>query len=647
MIDISLKQMKKSYAADIVLRDVNLEVHSGEKIGLIGPNGSGKTTILKIIAGKTDCDEGSRFVHRDKKIGYLDQIPAFPESYTVTDVLNGAFAPVIEVKRKMRALEDTFEDRSENHGHADADRRMAAYGKLQVEFERQGGYEYETKLEKICTGLKLMPDFLRRYFRHLSSGEKSIVVLAKILLESCDVMLLDEPTNHLDIEAIEWLESYLGDFPGGAIIVSHDRYFLDKTVHHILELEGGRTEAYHGNYTYFVKERERRLFAQFEQYKNQEKKIKAMEAAIKRFREWGRRSDDPRMFRKAANMEKRIERMEKVDKPVLERRRIKLNAANSRRSGTDVVSLERLAKRFDGTALFEDLNGLIRYREHVAVLGRNGSGKSTLLKLMLGQLESDEGTVRMGSQVRVGYLEQEVSFPDPQRTIIDEIRHVLEVDAGKARAYLAKMLFLRDDAFKQIANLSGGELVRLKWCLLMHQDINFLVLDEPTNHLDIDSREVLEEYLSEFAGTILFVSHDRFFINKMADRVLHLADKRLTNYPGNYDDFKETRSRIDQRAGDERGAQKKQSDGALRQSRKSGLSRHTGKRSQYVKSGSKNRKRKLEADLDTLESAIAELESEMAKHPSDYQKQQDLHKEQSKLHRRLDELLEALIELEA
>lgn len=403
---------------------------------------------------------------------------------------------------------------------------------------------------------------------------------------------------------------------------------------HDVELEGGKTEVYHGHYSYYVEEKDRRLFAQFEQYKNQEKRIKAMEAAIKRFREWGLRSDDPRMFRKAANMEKRIERLEKIDKPILERRKIKLDPSKSGRSGKDVAEIRNLTKRFEGSTLFEDLNGLIRYRERVAILGRNGSGKSTILKLMLGQLPPDKGEIKIGSQVKVGYLEQEVSFPDQERSILDELRYVLEIDQGKARTFLAKVLFSKEDVFKNIGSLSGGELVRLKWCLLMHQDINFLVLDEPTNHLDIDSREVLEEYLQEFTGTILFISHDRFFINKMADRILHLENHRLVNCLGNYDDFKEMQSRrrptLKVDTGNKEEQKKKADENQL----------------QKQKKGSENRKKKIEADMEDIEHSISRLEAEMKKYPTDFEKQQALYMDGEELNRKLEKLLVELIEMD-
>ena len=634
MIDISLKHIKKSYGADLVLQDVSIEIHSKDRIGLIGQNGSGKTTTLKIIAGREEYDEGSLFIDKDKKIGYLDQIPEFPDTYTVLDVLNGAFSPLTKLKRKMKALEQAFAEKGEPGDSVFEKKYMDEYGKLQTEFEQKGGYESETNLEKICTGLKLSSDFQTRRFSRLSSGEKSIVVLGKILLESCDIMLLDEPTNHLDFEAIEWLETFLVEYPGDVVIISHDRYFLDKSVNKIVELEGGRTEVYHGHYSYYVEEKDRRLFAQFEQHKNQEKKIKAMEAAIRRFREWGRRSDDPRMFRKAANMEKRIERMEKIDKPVLERRKIKLDPSKSRRSGKDVVEIRNLTKRFGDSALLEDLNGLVRYQERVAILGRNGSGKSTILKLILGQMSPEKGEIRIGSQVKVGYLEQEVSFPDQERSILDELRYVLGIDQGKARALLSKVLFYREDAFKKIASLSGGERVRLKWCLLMHQDINFLVLDEPTNHLDINSREVLEEYLMEFTGTILFISHDRFFINKMAHRILHLDSHRLANYPGNYDDFKEMQSEpspaIRIEAGHKDKLKKKAGENRFREQKK----------------GSENRKKKIEAEMEDIEDRIRRLESDMEQHPTDFERQQALYTDGEELKRKLEILFNELIEIE-
>lgn len=632
MIDVSLKHIKKSYGAVSVLHDVNMDIQEKDRIGLIGQNGSGKTTVLKIIAGREEYDNGTLTVNKDKKTGYLDQIPVYADEYTVSDVLSSAFLPLIQLKDEMRKLEKIFAKGFEAGSDETTAKQMQTYGKLQTEFERMGGFEYEVHLERICMGLKLSADFLDRRFNLLSSGEKSIVVLGKILLESCDILLLDEPTNHLDFDAIEWLEAFLKEYPGCVVIISHDRYFLDRSVNKIVDLEAGRTEAYHGNYSYYIEEKERRLFAQFEQYKNQEKKIKAMEAAVKRFREWGRRSDNPDMFKKAAHMEKRIEKMEKIDRPILERKKIRPASSAGKRSGKSVVEIKNLSKQFNGNILFQSINELIRYRERVALLGKNGSGKSTIIKIILGKIPPDRGTIHIGSQVNVGYLAQEVSFPVQERTALDEVRYVLEMEQGEARKYMAKFLFFRDDVFKKIFSLSGGELVRLKLCLLLYQDINFLVLDEPTNHLDIDSREVFEEYLQEFTGTILFVSHDRYFINKMADRILLLENDTWTNYPGNYDDLKDIQSRM-QPAKKNVQPEKDTKQSNIRQDQKQ-------------QRGRENRRKIIEADMEEIENKILLLEADMVKFPSDYEKQQVLYIEKETLKGELEKLFDELIELE-
>lgn len=621
MIEIGLKNIEKSYGADKIINNVSFEVHSHDRIGLIGRNGTGKTTILKIISGRERYNNGVLSIRKGATIGYLDQIPVFPESFTAMDVLNTVFKEAFEMKEKMNLLEEQLSKETDEG----IEREIEAYGELQFKFEQLGGYDIDTRIDKICTGLRIDKRMRNQPFNSLSGGEKTIVGLSKTLLQSCDILLLDEPTNHLDIASLSWLEEFLRAYKGAAVIISHDRYFLDQTVTKIIELEDGESDIYHGNYSWYVQEKEDRLMSQFEAHKNQEKKIKAMQKAIKRFRDWGARADNPKMFKKAKQIENRIEKMVRIEKPLLDSKKIKLHFSGDRRSGKDVIWGEKVKKSFADKTIFSGADFSIRYSERVALFGKNGSGKTTLMKMILRQWKPDSGDIVVGASVTNGYLAQKVSFKDENQTILAYIRRQLLVDEGKARNLLASFLFYKDDVFKKIKDLSGGEKARLKLCELMHQDINLLLLDEPTNHLDIDSREMLEDALSDFNGTILFISHDRYFINKLSKRILAIEEGKLVEYFGNYDDYRDKVLRIKndfQNQNDTR-ALKPVSEGGDKSSLK-------------IRRKAENRKKALEARIGEIESNIKQKENEMEKHPADYEKQRTLYEEKRILQQNLD-----------
>lgn len=629
MIDLSLNNIQKYYGANKVLEDITFEVKAGEKIGLIGGNGSGKTTILKIIAGIEDLNGGTLSIRKGATVGYLDQIPVYPDDYTVIDILNSAFEDIYEIKNKMRCLERQM---GSEEGKKLED-IMRKYGELQSLFEYKGGYQIDEKINKICAGLKMGEAFTKRRFTDLSGGEKTTVILGKILLQNPDILLLDEPSNHLDIESVEWLEEYLKEYGKTVLIVSHDRYFLDRVVSKIVEVERGKAYFFNGNYSYYLEEKERRLNQQLEQYNNQQKKIKAMEDAIKRFRDWGTRADNEAMFKKAKNMEKRIERMDKVDKPILKKPKIKVNFAGGR-SGKDVISIEGLKKGFTNNILLDSVDLKIRYGERIAILGKNGAGKSTLLKLIMNHQIPDEGNIKIGSGVNIGYLEQEVVFSNEENTVLTEFIENVLASEGEARNLLARFLFRNEDVFKKVKNLSGGEKTRLKLCIMMHKDINTLILDEPTNHLDIDSREMLEKALSRFNGTIVFVSHDRYFINKISNRVIEVENKKLVNYPGNYEFYK---------------LEKLKRKNLLE---KNNIESKTKKNNNYKKQKSIKQQNSLSKDISSLEKEIESLEamikrmdSEMEKHSEDYIKLNEIYSEKIELQKKLDKLIEEWVEL--
>lgn len=657
MIQAALKEIQKYYGANKILENITFEIKSGERVGLIGQNGCGKTTVFKILSGSEKYDGGSMSIRKGAKIGYLDQIPIYSNEFTVIDVLSQAFKGISEIKNEMQQLEYKMGTSTEN----ELEKTMKRYAYLQESFEALEGYSIEEKISKICTGLKFNEKFLQKKFSLLSGGEKTTVILGKILLESPDILLLDEPTNYLDVDAIEWLEEFLCAYKGTTLIISHDRYFLDRVVTKIIEIEEGNNDLYHGNYSYYVLEKERRILEQLEAYNQQQKKIKSMEDAIKRFRDWGTRGDDERFFKKAANMQKRIEKMDKVDRPMLNRKKIQLSFNESIRSGKDVLDISDLKKSFDSKILINKGELSLKYLDKTALLGKNGCGKSTLIKIIMdeyinnyygshdevlisylpdfSQYRKEEGIVKIGSNVKIAYLDQNVSFTNEKHTIIDAFRDMVSVSEGRARGLLSKFLFYGEDVFKKVETLSGGERSRLRLCQLMHQDINLLILDEPTNHLDIDSREMLEMALGEFEGTILFISHDRYFINKTANRIVELKNQNFINYNGDYDYYKNERKKEEFKKVSDKNNENKN---MLKNNKSNNIKVHTSNKKEQdklEKARLKNQK-KLEEDIADFEIKIDDINKEIEIYASDYTKLTELYSDKEKLQKELDRLIE-------
>lgn len=531
MIACSIQNIKKMYGGNLIFERISLEINENERIGIVGRNGSGKSTLLRLMAKIEDPDEGKIHWRKNTEVGYLEQIQAEMNGLTVYHVLKSAFETLNDLEIQMQEYEEKMQDPLENVSDL-----VIQYGEIQERFSFLGGYERDAQIEKVCRGINII-SLLELTFQQLSGGEKTKVALATILLKQPDFLLLDEPTNHLDISAVEWLASFLDDYPGTVVIVSHDRYFLDETVTKIIDLEDGEAVMYETNFSNHIKEKESRLLKEFQDYQEQQKKIKKMREAIKRLREWANRANPPNegLHKRARNMERAIERMEKIDKPLLHRNKMGLDIETADRSGKDVVRLEDVKKRFEEHLLFENVNMHIRYQERVAIIGENGTGKSTLIKILLQSQQPDVGTVYIGNNVKIGYLSQHV-FQDinPTKTVIEVFREQIAVEEGRARHILAQFLFYGYAVFRKVSELSGGEKMRLRLAQLMYEDINTLVLDEPTNHLDIDSREVLEEALENFQGTIIAVSHDRYFLDKIFRRIYWIEDKTVYDYDGNY-----------------------------------------------------------------------------------------------------------------
>ena len=535
MIDISVSNLVKEFeVGHKILDGLTFQVDTGERVGLLGPNGCGKTTLLRILTGVLDYDEGDVVIAPGKRMGLISQIPVYPAGYTVEDVLATAFEPLREMEREMAAL-------AEQMGEGTDPALLARYDKLTAAFEAAGGYETDTKTNKVCNGLTIPQSMREQLFDKLSGGEKTRVNLARLILEDTDILLLDEPTNHLDLRATEWLEEYLDKFKGTVLTVSHDRYFLDKVVNRIVEIQAGKAEFYSGNYSFYVVEKERRYEEKLRQYEKEQAKIEQLEKAAEQMRVWAYSGMD-KTFKRVKSMEKRIERMRTTDRPTKERK-MEVRFGEREFRGDEVLTIKGLTKSFGERTLFSNLSLEVAGGERIALLGDNGSGKTTLLKILLGEEEPDAGKVRMGPTVKVGYLPQHVHFDHPERNLVDTLIYEQDCTAQTARNRLAAFKFRGEDVFKPVSALSGGEQSRLRLCMLMDEKINLLILDEPTNHLDIQSREWIEEAVEEYEGNLLFVSHDRYFIDRFASRIWMLEDGHITDFRGNYQEYQAARAR--------------------------------------------------------------------------------------------------------
>lgn len=523
MIDINSNKINKSYGTEIVLKDIDMTIQKGEKVALIGTNGSGKTTILKLISKIENQNSGEISIRKNAVVGYLSQIPEVND-IIIKDYIYKAFDSLLELKKKLESLEENLTSDI---------KAIEKYTKLQEEFIDKGGYEYETKIAKVLAAFDITDEMLQRNFNSLSGGEKTIMSLIKLLLQEPDILLLDEPTNHLDIRRIEWLENYLNSYKGTVVIVSHDRYFLDKVVNKVFLLTKRGIESYFGNYSYFIKENENRLMLEFKAYKDQQKIIEAMKKSIKRLREYGHLCGDSGgeiFYRRAASIEKRLEKLEKLDKPD-EKKKLNVDFSDNSRTGHDVLTLKNLNLGFKDKQLLDRVKLELYYKEKVCLIGENGSGKTTLIKEIL----KGNPSIKLGTNIKLGYIPQEIIFENSESTILEEARKHFIGPEEHLRSALFKFLFAGDTIYKKIKYLSGGEKVRLKLFCLIQNKYNFLILDEPTNHIDMDTREILENALIDFNGTILFISHDRYFINKVATHILELKDKKITKLIGNYD----------------------------------------------------------------------------------------------------------------
>ena len=592
MVDISVKNLVKFFViGENLLDGLTFEIQEGERVAILGRNGCGKTTLLKILTGEMDYDDGEVYVNPNKRLGLISQIPHFPEGFLVEDVLHSAFADLWNIRMRMEAIEKQMQSGSDSE-------LLREYDRLTAAFQAGGGYETDVETDKICNGLGITRQQRQQEFDSLSGGEKTRVNLARLLLEKTDILLLDEPTNHLDLRSVEWLESYVNTFKGTVVVISHDRYFIDRVAQRVIEITDGHAEFYSGNYSFYMDEKQARFDLQMKQYEQEQAKLKQLGFTVERMKGWG--INNRTLYRRAMSIRHRMERIRKTEKPKKERT-MKASFGEKDFSGDVVFKIKGLSKSFGEHALFSDVNLNVEGGERIALLGDNGSGKTTFLSCLLGD-ESCQGKIQFGPTVKVGYLPQILHFDHPERSLYDTMLYEKNCTPQTARDRLGAFLFQGEDVFKTVGTLSGGEQSRLRLCMLMDEKINLLILDEPTNHLDIASREWVEAAIEEFEGTLLFVSHDRYFIEKFAERIWLLQDGMIRDFPCGYQKY---RSILEHEA-----ALKAESPAAPKQKK------------EKPKGGTKDsekRLRALEREIEKQEQSIAALDKQIEEAASDYQ----------------------------
>ena len=598
MIEISVTGLQKSFDLEKKILDgLTFQINSGERVGLLGKNGAGKTTLFRILTGEIDYDAGEVAIASDRRVGLISQIPVYPAGYTVKDVLQSAF-------ERMRRMADEMERLSAQMAKGDeSEETLRRYGELSARFEGLGGYDTATAVNKVANGLSIPADMRTRLFDTLSGGEKTRVNLGRLILEDTDILLLDEPTNHLDLHAIEWLEEYLASFKGTVVAISHDRYFLDRTITRVIEIMDGHAEFYNGNYSFYAVEKERRYLEKMRQYEKEQAKIRQLEAAADKLHLWAFMGNDA-LHKRAFSMEKRIERMRTTDKPTREKK-MTAQFRSSEFLGDEVLTLKGVGKSFGERTLFSGVDLKVAGGERIALIGDNGTGKSTLLRCITGEETPDRGWIHLGPAVKSAYLPQLVRFDDPSRNMVDTMLWEAKCDPQTARNRLAAFGFRGEDVFKTVSVLSGGEQSRLRLCILMRDDINFLMLDEPTNHLDLLSREWMEDALMDYSEALLFVSHDRWFIEKFATRIWCLHDGQIEDYRGGFAEWREYKARQE----------------ALQPPAKAAKSAAREEKPKKKTEPNRDRRRqKIERDIERAEASLRDIEAEMEKNASDYQK---------------------------
>ena len=614
MIDISVKNLTKFFViGENLLEDLSFEIQAGERVAILGRNGCGKTTLFKILTGEMDYDDGSVYVNPDKKLGLISQIPKFPEGYTVEDVLRSAYGPLLRIREKMEKLTERMA-----YDHSAA--LMAEYDLLENRFLSGGGYDMEVDLDKVCNGLGITKEQRSQLFASLSGGERTRMNLARLILEKTDILLLDEPTNHLDLRSVEWLESYIKSFKGTVLAISHDRYFLDRVAERVIEIVDGHAEFYSGNYSFYMEEKQNRFNLQLKQYEQEQAKLKQLGYTVERMKGWG--INNRTLYRRAMSIQHRMERIKKTEKPKTEKT-MKASFGEKEFAGDLVFETKGLRKGFGERVLFDNVELKVGGGERIAILGDNGTGKTTFLRCLLGE-EAVGGKLKFGPTVKWGYLPQIIHFEHPERTLYDTMLYERNCTPQTARDRLGAFLFQGEDVFKKVGDLSGGEQSRLRLCMLMDEKINMLVLDEPTNHLDIASREWVEAAIEEFEGVLLFVSHDRYFIEKFAERIWVLEDGTIKDYPCGYAKY---RSILEHEA----------------LVKPAAVSAAPKEKKEKIKGGTKELDklvRRLEREIEKQEAAIAEIDKKIEESGADYEALSRLYEEKENAEAVLLDLME-------
>lgn len=613
MVDISVNNLTKFFViGENLLQGLSFEIQEGERVAILGRNGCGKTTLFRILTKEIDYDEGEVYVNPNKRLGLISQIPIFPEGYNVEDVLRSAYRELQQVQKKMRQLENMMQAGA-------TESQLREYDGLSSRFQAGGGYEMDVEVDKICNGLGISQEQRSQEFASLSGGEKTRVNLARLLLEKTDILLLDEPTNHLDLNSVEWLENYIKAFKGTVLAISHDRYFIDQIAQRVIEIADGHAEFYSGNYSFYMDEKQARFDLQMKQYEQEQAKLKQLGYTVERMKGWG--INNRTLYRRAMSIQHRMERIKRTERPKAERT-MKATFGEKDFSGDVVFKMKNVSKSFGERTLFSDVNLNVEAGERIALLGDNGTGKSTFIKCLLGE-EDCAGKIQFGPTVKWGYLPQIIHFDHPERSLYDTMLYEKNCTPQTARDRLGAFMFQGEDVFKSIGNLSGGEQSRLRLCMLMDEKINLLILDEPTNHLDIASREWVEAAIEEFEGVLLFVSHDRYFIEKFAERIWLLENGTIRDFRCGYQKY---RSILEHEA-----------------AAKQVVKLPAKEKKEKPKGGTKDSDklvRKLEREIEKQEVAIAAMDEKIQAAAADYQELSRLMEEKEAAEEQLMALME-------
>ena len=625
---LSCSHLSKSFGSKTVIADASFHIEDHEKAAIVGINGAGKSTLLKMITGELPADSGEAVLAKGKTLGYLAQHQDLTSSRSIFEELQKVKQPLLEMEKKIRSLELEMKEASGE----ELENLLSQYSRLNHEFEAGNGYAWKSEITGVLKGLGFEEEEFSKPISTLSGGQKTRVFLGKLLLSKPDVIMLDEPTNHLDMESIAWLETYLINYPGAVIIVAHDRYFLDRVVTKIIELDGGQASVFHGNYTAYSEKRAMLREAKMKAWLNQQQEIRHQEEVIAKLKSFNREKS----IKRAESREKMLEKMERVEKPAEINDEMVIRLEPNVISGNDVLTVRGLSKAFGPQLLFKDVDFDIKRGERVAIIGNNGTGKTTILKILNRMLEPDSGDIRLGSKVHIGYYDQEHQVLHMEKTLFDELQDTYPtMDNTQIRNVLAAFLFTGDDVFKRIGDLSGGERGRVSLAKLMLSEANFLILDEPTNHLDITSKEILEDALIHYTGTVLYVSHDRYFINRTATRILDLKNQTLINYIGNYDYYLEKKEVMEElHAAPEMKAQEAPAESEVK------LDWKAQKEEQARKRKLQNELKKTEEEIASLETRDGELDHQLSMEEvyTDHQKVREINEEKTFIAGRLEEL---------